>query len=437
MLTTTAIALASGSQYTVIYQFQGGQDGYYPAATMIADKAGNLYGTTVYGGSSGSCEGQNAQGCGTVFQLARPATAGGAWTETAIYRFQGASDGAFPQAPMIADGQGNLYGTTTNGGGSANCDAGCGTVFKLEPPAAPDGAWTESLLYTFQGVPGNRNNGDAASPNGLVFDKAGDLYGLAYGGGHCHTVDSQTYCYGAVYKLTAPRSPGAGWTERVLYRFTGPSGGPVGPILDPAGNLYGAAGWGQFGFGMIFRVVPPSSAGGIVDVAPVYSFHGGSDGAFPLAGLVFDRTGRLYGSTFGGGPINSGTVFQLSPPAQPGSAWSESVLYGFTARPDANTPAGGLVIGKAGKLFGATQYGGQNDVGAVFELTPPSTQDDSWTEIVLQSLDAGDGSVPLAGPTMGRNGALYGTASAGGSTGSGLCVMYQANTCGVVFQIVP
>jgi uncharacterized repeat protein (TIGR03803 family) len=435
-ITIAGARLASASGYEVIYRFTGGLDGYAPSAAMIAGPSGNLYGTTAFGGTSGACEGQAVQGCGTVFQLVPPATPGGTWTESVLYRFQGGSDGAFPEAAFIADAAGNLYGTTLAGGNSANCGGGCGTVFKLSRPATPGGDWSESLLHTFLGVPGNRNNGDAAQPNGIVFDPAGDLYGMAYGGGHCVTDETGTYCYGAVYKLAAPAHPAAAWTETILYTFRHeiPSGNPAGPILGSDGQLYGTAGWGEFGYGMVFRLTPS-----IPLAVPVYSFRGGSDGAFPNPGLCFDQAGNLYGSTFGGGPINSGTVYRLSPPSQPGGSWSESVLYGFTGGGDANTPNGSLVIGSSGNVYGATQYGGSAGVGAVFELSPPAAESDPWTENLLHSFAGGtDGQLPDGGLTLGANGALYGTTTGGGGAASSVCAQNGApNSCGVVFQITP
>jgi uncharacterized repeat protein (TIGR03803 family) len=434
-----ATALASTPQYQVIYRFQGGTDGYSPSASLLADKAGNLYGATTYGGTAVNCEAQDLQGCGTVFQLTPPAASGGAWTETVLYRFQGGSDGAFPMYAMIADKAGNLYGTTS-AGGSANCGGGCGTVFKLQRPSTPGGAWTESILYTFLGVPSGRGDGDAAYPNGLAFDKSGNLFGMAYSGGHCRTDETGTYCDGAVYELTPPGRQGAAWNETILHRFHGPSGAPAGPTLDKTGNLYGRAGWGSHGFGMIFSLAAPAS-GGTGAVSRTYSFQGGRDAAFPEAGLVFDTAGRLFGTSIGGGSTNTGALFRLDPPAQSGGAWRESVLYNFVdGSAGGNTPNGGLVIGAKGRIYGTTQSGDSGAVGVVFELSPPAKHGGSWTETVLHSFTNGsDGAYPLSGLTRGSQGALYGTTSIGGVPATTLCPGEgePAAGCGVVFQVMP
>jgi uncharacterized repeat protein (TIGR03803 family) len=429
---TAGVGLAAGSQYNVVYEFHGGQDGYYPAAPMIASPAGVLYGTTFYGGGSAACEGQEL-GCGTVFSLTPPATSGAPWTENVLYRFQGGSDGAYPQGALTFDSEGNLYGVTASGG-SANCTGGCGTVFELVRPATPEGTWTENLLYEFQGVPSGKGNGDAAGPNGLVLAQ-GDLFGMASGGGYCVTSETGTSCYGAIFKLK-PAGSGA-WTESILYRFVGPTGAPTGPTFDKSGNLYGSAGWGKYGYGLIFRLERLFAAGDSPVFEQVYNFQGGSDGAFPNAGLTFDSAGNLYGSTFGGGPANYGTVFELTPPSQSGTAWTESQLYAFTsAAGDANTPNGGLVFDGSGDLWGSAQAGGQSGDGAVFELT--RTAGSPWPETVAHSFSFSDGALPGAGLTTGRSGNLFGTTEGGGSNGTDECYAFgTASHCGVIFEYVP
>ncbi len=227
-------ASAATPKESVLYQFNGGADGAMPMAGMTADKSGNLFGTTNAGGGAADC----ASGCGTVFELSPPAQRGDPWTETVIYSFQGGSDGANPQVPMIVDSKGNLYGSTSEGG-DGNCGdiglTGCGTIFELAPPRRAGAPWTERLLYSFQGVPGGRGDGDAAWPNGLVFDGNHNLYGLAYSGGHCTTDETGTDCNGAAFRLK--KSSQRGWSEKVIYRFRGVTGAPAGPVLDTAGNL--------------------------------------------------------------------------------------------------------------------------------------------------------------------------------------------------------
>ncbi|HEX9159579.1 MAG TPA: choice-of-anchor tandem repeat GloVer-containing protein, partial [Rhizomicrobium sp.] len=240
------------TQERVIYRFAGGNDGAAPYASMIADARGDLFGTTTLGGGGANCP----SGCGTVFELLPQRD--GSWTETVIHGFAGGNDGATPQSPMIFDSAGNLYGSTS-AGGNGNCgnigQMGCGTVFELSPPGTSGQQWTESVLYSFQGVPSGKGNGDAAWPNGLAFGGNGNLYGLAYDGGRCRTDESGTYCFGAAFRLE--QTSGGTWNERVLYRFDGTTGSPAGPVLDHSGNIYGTAPGGAYGFGAVFVLQSP------------------------------------------------------------------------------------------------------------------------------------------------------------------------------------
>ena len=221
--------LAASPNEQILYRFQGGNDGISPMAGMISDKNGHLYGTTGLGGGSANCP----SGCGTVFELSPPAIPAASWAENVLYRFQGGRDGAYPQAPLVADQAGNLFGTTASGG-SGDCipqqSQGCGIVFELVRPSAGASAWAELVLYSFQGVPSGRGYGDLAGPNGLAFDKTGNLLGLAYSGGYCRTDETGTYCYGGAYKLKKPPAAEGAWTEQAIYIFHGPTGaGRSGP----------------------------------------------------------------------------------------------------------------------------------------------------------------------------------------------------------------
>jgi hypothetical protein len=415
LLALTACGLFAGQPYHEIYHFKGGQDGHYPAAAMIADAEGNLYGTTTYGGS-GSCE-QNVQGCGTVFRLSPPAKPGGAWINSVLYRFQGGADGAFPQYAMIFDQSGNLYGATSIGGDVAGCEGGCGTVFELQRPSTPDGVWTESILYAFHGQP------DAMAPNGLAFDKSGNLYGMAYSGGHCHEDRGGDHCYGVAYELAPPSTPGSPWSETVLYRFRRLINTPAGPVADASGNLYGTANGGRHGAGTVIEFAPPSS-GNTVAVHPIYAFSGDTSGADPSPGLTIDQEGRIFGSSSEGGPGGAGTIFRLDPPARPGERWRAAVLYAFTGGSGGGNPNGSLVIGNEGKLYGVTRAGGRVGYGVLFQLSPPAAPGGAWTETVLYSFLGA--SLSDAGLTWGKNGVLCGVSATGGSFGYG-----------VVFEIAP
>jgi uncharacterized repeat protein (TIGR03803 family) len=228
---------------TVLYNFLGKTDGEAPNGGLLLDSAGNLYGTTDFGGGGGTGCGQAAY-CGTVFKVAPDGT------EKILYSFAGGADGGRPLAGLVMDAEGNLYGTTLEGGTSSHCSDGCGTVFKV----TPDG--TETVLHSFG------ESTDGISPtSGLVMDGQGTLYGTTRDGGDlgCQAGGG---C-GTVFKVT----PDA--TETVLYRFTGGTDGATpygGLVLDGQGNLYGttvAGGVGPCdnyqdlpGCGVVFKVTP-------------------------------------------------------------------------------------------------------------------------------------------------------------------------------------
>ena len=316
----TVFQLDPSGNPTVLYSFTGG-DGSHPRAALIADAAGNLYGTTISGG---------ANDAGTLFQLTPSGTV------NVLYSFTGGSDGALPFAGLIADAAGNLYGTTYGGGAD-----GQGTVFRLDPSG------TLIVLYSFTG-------GNDASPwAGLIADAAGNLYGTTEGG------DGP----GEVFQLTPSG------TLNVLHNFTGPDGAvPHGVLItDAAGNLYGTThNGGTSGYGTVFQLTPS----GALNV--LHSFIGGGDGAYPEAGLIADMAGNLYGTTYGGGPGGQGTVFQLTP------AGTLYVLYSFTGGSDGGRPGADLIADAAGNLYGTTSSGGATascpgGCGTVFELRVPAS----------------------------------------------------------------
>ena len=329
----------------VLYNFTGGSDGGQPYGSLVFDTTGNLYGTTNFGGSS-NCN----MGCGTVFELT-PGSSG--WTETAIYTFSGGSDGREPSARVRLDAAGNLYGTTLLGGNiGSSCDSGCGTVFKL---AHGSSGWTESVLYAFQG------GSDGASPyDGLTFDPAGNLYGTTYSGG--------ASANGTIFELT----PGSnGWSETVLHSFTGGHDGkyPFGDlILDAAGNLYGTAFQGAAGYGVVYEL-SPNSKGGWHERA-LHAFENAPAGN-PVAGLVMDPAGNLYGTTMlgvtetacGGG---CGALFELIPAA--GGSWNYKIVHNFGKAGDGYHPTGDLILDSASNLYGTTELGGEQGSGLVFQI---------------------------------------------------------------------
>jgi len=379
MLMQIGAALAQDD--VILYAFHGGTDGDSPHAGLIADKAGNLYGTTYFGGAV--CK---YPGCGTVFEI----SAAGA--ETVVHAFARQGDGAYPSAGLVADNAANLYGTTISGGAGdyKGCGKnGCGTVFKL----APDG--TETVLYSFKG----RFNGDGGAPYaGLIADGAGNLYGTTLFGGNNNC---QSGC-GTVFKV-APDG-----TETVLYAFQGGNDGAypeAGLIADEAGNLYGTTSGNHFGNtigpGTIFRISPD----GTETVLHVFGSQP-DDGVYPYAGLVEDSSGNFYGTTSEGGTNSFGTVFKLAPDG------TETVLYAFRNKKDGENPLGGVILDKAGNLYGTTSFGSTN-AGAAFKLSPAGKL------VVLHDFSGGaDGANPEAGLILCKGGELCGTTTAGGDAGT-------------------
>jgi uncharacterized repeat protein (TIGR03803 family) len=262
--------------FMVLYSFHGTPDGAEPGATLVRDAAGNLYGTTRYGGAESTDCGGGV--CGTVFKLSP------AGVETILHSFN-FTDGSQPFAGLIRDAAGNLYGTTTSGGAY-----GEGVVFKLSPTG------TETVLSSYGGRP----------TAGLVRDAAGNLYGT-------FTSDK-----GGVYELFRCDSAPSGYAEKVLHRFTGSDGANpyAGLIRDAAGNLYGTtAQGGASGYGVVFELIRCDSAPSGYDFKVLHSFTGGADGATPYAGLIQDGAGNLYGTTYSGGAYGRvlGVVFKLTP----------------------------------------------------------------------------------------------------------------------------
>ncbi len=426
------------AQEQVLYRFQGGTDGYYPTGTLLKDEAGNLYGVTAEGGTPGRCQ---RVGCGTVFELMPPAVAGDPWTETVLYRFKGDSDGGAPGAGLVADAQGNLYGTTAGGG-----EHNQGTVSELQRPASPGGAWTHLVLYSFAGVPSGNGDGDGSLPSGVVFDVAGNLYGTTDQGGFCITSDGITNCFGTVFRLAPPSQSGAPWTETVLHRF-GPAGlsdPHGGVILDSQGNLYGTTYVGGIPpdyIGGVFKLSPPTGGEADWTERTLFAFSM-TDGGAPNGSLIFDGAGNLYGTTLIGGTSGYGTAFELNPPASRSGAGTETVLHNFLTNGDGNSPLANLTFDKQGNLYGTDWWGGEfgeYNAGTVFQLTPPSSPGGEWTETTLHNFGRGDdGSEPTGGLIFGLDGLLYGTASQGGGPKTNHCILDgYAWTCGIVFAVKP
>ena len=370
---------------TVLHVFHGKQhnDGESPSGGVITDAAGNIYGTASYGGT-GDCVLLGIKGgCGTVFELSPPLTKGGKWTYTILYSFKGGKDGYLPFGDLVFDGAGNLYGATYFGGGKGTtCNPYyqyCGTVFELSPPKTKGGAWTEKVLHSFKGVVAGAQFGDGANPNGgLVLDGKGAIYGTTYFGGNnqkgsCEGGVGGTGC-GIVFALQPPTTKGGAWTEKLLHRFNGQDGSnsAAGVVLDGNGNLYGTTSFGPGPYGLVFELKKPCGTVHSWTETVLHVFHDGNDGANPLAGLIFDARGDLYGTALGGG-THRGVVFRLNPPKR-GNSWSLTVLYNLGGSPDGDHPTAGLVFDSGGNLYSATEWGGTGrpcqGCGAVFEVSP-------------------------------------------------------------------
>ncbi len=361
------------SKYKTLYKFKGGKNGNGAFAGLIFDSAGNLYGTTVYGG---------AHDAGTVFELTPTSTGG--WTQNVLYSFN-CSDGCNPQLEsLIFDGAGNLYGTLSHGGAY-----GYGVVFELTPTA--NGGWTESVLYSFTG---GADGGQSWS--GVTFDAGGNLYGTTWVGG--------AYGRGVVFELT-PTS--TGWSESVLHAFTGGSDGAssdAGLIFDKAGDLYGVT-WpgGTHGAGVVFKLAPNSD--GTWTESELYQFKGGKDGAYPRAHLIFDSAGNLYGTTGNFTSYGYGVVFKLVPNSD--GSWTKHTLHQFTGGKDGANPDGGLIFDSAGNLYGTTPLGGADGYGVVFKLTPTSSG--GWSYHLAHTFINMPGAHPYSGLILDGAGNLYGT----------------------------
>lgn len=388
VLTNTGLAVA---KERTLYNFTGGS---LPESPLIFDQAGNLYGTSHVGGTSGF---------GFIFQLSRH---GQQWNEDVLYDFcsvGGCNDGSEPYGDLILDASGNLYGTTFTGGTYNE-----GVVYELA--LASGGHWSEKVLYNFgNGTDGNYPYG------GLVFDKQGNLYGTTAGGG------TSTGCSGGcgtVFKLR-PLANGQ-WKETILYSFCSLPDCSDGyyphasVVLDTRGNIYGTTVFGGTldNYGTVFELTPGN--GGEWTESTLHMFQG-SDGSYPNAGLVLDEAGNLYGAAASGGDTgDNGTVFQLTQSG--GGQWTEKVLYNFCSQSqceDGFDPWGGL-IESGGVLYGTTFSGGSNGVGTVFEL---ALRTDALS--TLYSFDGITGANPGAALILDTTGNLYGVTSDAGSSGYG------------------
>ena len=439
-----------------VYSFSRFPHGTTPLKNVTFDSAGNIYGTTCFGGTHND---------GTVFKLTPGKN--GSYTQTVLYSFSG-SDGACPASGVVLDSAGNIYGTASTGGNkSTTCfqTAGCGVVFKLTPNGT---TWKQQILYKFSGS-------DASYPSSLAWYPGGNLVGTAG--------PPSPNWNGIVFMLTPS---GTAWNFTTLFSFpaTGFANGLVGPlVVDSSGNLYGVTTYGgTFNEGIVFEL---SYSGNQLVESVLHSFTRGGDGNSPTAGLSIDQAGNLYGSAPSGGTLGYGSIFKLTRDTQ--SNWNEAVIYNFQSVTDGWGPQGGVVLDGAGNVYGTTAAGGSTSCscGTAFELSPNSngaytkktihnfsgyagsqlgtlaamvfdsqgnlygtTPDGNghlnvsdggtvyrlspgssgWTYTVLYGFPASDGHGPGAGPTFDSAGNLYGTTTSGGLPEAG--TVYELSPAG-------
>jgi uncharacterized repeat protein (TIGR03803 family) len=385
---TLTIAVAPTYGFSTVYSFgTQSSDGYGADGTLIQASDGNFYGTTNGGGSSAY---------GTIFKVAP----GG--TYTTLYAFTNGSDGGYPYAGLIQGRDGNLYGTTTEGGASQSQ----GTIFEYVLSGPSAGLTT---LYAFTG------GADGGEPTGGVIQGAdGNFYGAGEDGGGPNQ--------GTIFEYV----PGTGITT--LYTFTSSVGGlPAGRLLQGAdGNFYGTTlSGGSSGEGIVFELAPNGTNS---TLTTLYSFTGGNDGGSPDSGLTQGADGNFYGTASFGGTSYGGVIFELVPN---GTNSTFTTLYNFTNGSDGTTPEGNLLLGSDGNFYG-TSYGQEgfppfepSTYGAVFELVPAGTN--SQFTVLYPFTGGSDGGNASGGLAQGLDGNLYGTATAGGANSEGVIYTVTAS----------
>ncbi|HEX3430965.1 MAG TPA: choice-of-anchor tandem repeat GloVer-containing protein [Rhizomicrobium sp.] len=349
---------------TVLYNFAGSSDGGDPDATLIRDSAGNLYGTADYGGTAFA---------GVVFKVAPDGT------ETPLYSFSGGADGAQPFSALVRDKAGNLYGTTTMGG-SANA----GVVFKV------DSLGTETVLHNFTG------GTDGTTPTGgLLKDRRGDFYGTTSQGGTSNA--------GVLFKI------GANGKYSILHTFTGAADDGKYPtytslLTDSTGALYGVTEEGGAANGGILYKLDKTGT-----LTILHSFMGGTtDGCNVLGTPFLDGNGNFYGTTSSCGTASLGTVWKVS------ANGSETVLHSFAGgTADGEYPLAGVIVDASGNMYGSTETAGASDFGTVYKVGP------TGTFTLVHSFSGTDGKYPYGGLIQNRKGTLFGTAWNGGTIGYG------------------
>jgi uncharacterized repeat protein (TIGR03803 family) len=374
---------------TVLYSFADGTDGGGPSGNLTV-AGGDLYGTAHFGGIT-TCGGFVGGGCGVVYRLT---PAQGGWTEQALYAFGDGTDGGFPNAGVVVDNSGNVYGAASTGGNTA-CSIGCGVVYEVSPHGS---AWSERVLHAFDGTDGEFPNAP------LWVDPAGNFYSTTWHGGASGS--------GEVFAL---KHSGSTWNETVLHAFNGTTEG-LGPaggvVLTPSGRIFGTTYVynGQTD-GTVYELVRAHRAWHD-DV--LQTFQGSANGCNPYAGLIADARGNLYGTTIECGPNGDGVAFEM---VRAGKGYHERVLHTFGGPGDGASPYAGLSADARGNLYGTTVSGGASGSGTVYELAHTKR---GYVEHILYSFGGGaDGANAGGGVILDSSGDLFGVTSGGGASGAG------------------
>jgi uncharacterized repeat protein (TIGR03803 family) len=382
LLTTSATPLPAQT-FTSLHSFNYNVDGASPQAGLVQSTNGNLYGITLGGGSEGT---------GTVFNI----TTGGTLTTLFGSCFaSGCDSGEYGYLGLVQATNGDLYGTTEEGGAGpciiSATDYGCGTVFKITPSG------TLTTLYSFCSRSGCT---DGQNPESALFlSTNGDFYGTTFHGGKSGTLSA-----GTVFRITPSG------TLTTLYSFCTKTdcrdgGGPYGALVQASnGDFYGTTvAGGAYNYGTVFKITP---AGALTTLYSFCSQNGCADGFNPQAALIQATDGNFYGTTIEGGTSNNGTVFKITPTGV------LTTFYSFCSQSgcaDGSEPQSALIQATDGNFYGTTRFGGTNNYGTVFKLTP------SGTLTALHSFDDVDGAQPFAALIQSTNGTFYGTTLVGGA----------------------
>jgi uncharacterized repeat protein (TIGR03803 family) len=354
-----------------------------------------------------------------------PCAAGQAPDFKIIFRFDTPfKTGDHPTATPVVDASGAMYVTT---GGTYRLPRDLGAVVKLIPPTAGTTQWTGETLHLFSG------DLDGYYPTaGLAIDAKGNLFGTVPGVEPAQSLIG----YALVFELSPPAAGQTAWVKRTIW--AGYNDNIYAPlIVGKNGTLYGSiaqgvASGGGNSFSSIFSLTPPGDGVKGWTFNTLYTFQGGSDGAYPVAALIEDASGALYGTTEYGGPANMGTVFKLTPPSAGTGSWTEQQLYAFQGGADGAMPVAPLAFGPNGSLYGTTLGGTINNGGLVFQLTPPASDTAPWNEVPLCILSTQLGEGGAAGVYVGKGGRLYVPLAGGGKYSEGL-----ADFAGTILKLIP